>query len=572
MPFAVQTSYSQTYQYGRYNSKPGYTDTAFDTEFMGKATSRTTSSSDGKNIGIMTIGSRGFIAEYADSSTEQDPIIKVGDYEVRVNDVDPKNATEIEMFALTSYMDDKGLTGNTGMKTFNKMRAYSSQAEYNGFCNGIADPMTAWSQNRDWTDILQNAKETYIAMPKAYEHGLKCQSIIDSLESWSGARLLKRAQSGDTAAAREIIEKYIANGRIQKAMDGNEFIRMQGEIVQHNHDEAMKNWKSTRERLLEQDPAAESRWYTYGNDSKRYTFDEFCEFMDKMYAEQRANGPMYRNQFYELADQGVQQNDGVSEAIKMFEDAHKLSAQELKEEKDWRDLSAEEWDKMLEGIDKYIDAFKERLREMKEMQDEAAQKAAMEADPEMRTIAASSAVLAVATGFDAGASSETEESGEVSTEDGVDHEKNWTKKLKTDDQTVLMTAKEAQKMESNALSKYQEVQLVGTTSVGVSYTSAATECASVDEDDKKEKVWTITCIGADGISSKKCQNGKVLSSWELNYESPEDAKRVDDLIASFKNDENLRFAGMKDFWTKFLDGNMSKDDLTFTGDAWDWIR
>ena len=63
MPFAVQTSYSQTYQYGRYNSKPGYTDTAFDTEFMGKATSRTTSSSDGKNIGIMTIGSRGFIQE-----------------------------------------------------------------------------------------------------------------------------------------------------------------------------------------------------------------------------------------------------------------------------------------------------------------------------------------------------------------------------------------------------------------------------------------------------------------------------------------------------------------------------
>lgn len=50
----------------------------------------------------------------------------------------------------------------------------------------------------------------------------------------------------------------------------------------------------------------------------------------------------------------------------------------------------------------------------------------------MRTIAASSAALAVATGFDAGTSSET---GEVSAEDGVDHEKNWTKKHKTDDLT-----------------------------------------------------------------------------------------------------------------------------------------
>ena len=102
---------------------------SFKYEVFDTATSRTTSSDNGKNIGIMTIGNRGFIAEYADSLTEQDPIIKVGDYEVRVNDVDPKNATEIEMFALTSYMDDKGLTGNTGMKTFNKMRAYSSQAE-----------------------------------------------------------------------------------------------------------------------------------------------------------------------------------------------------------------------------------------------------------------------------------------------------------------------------------------------------------------------------------------------------------------------------------------------------------
>ena len=89
---------------------------------------------------------------------------------------------------------------------------------------------------------------------------------------------------------------------------------------------------------------------------------------------------------------------------------------------------------------------------------------------------------------------------------------------------------------------------------------------------KKEKVWTITCIDADGISSKKCQNGKVLSSWELKLQSPEDAKRVDDLIAGFKNDENLRFAGIKDFWEKFLSGNISKDDLTFTGDAWEWVR
>ena len=263
----------------------------------------------------------------------------------------------------------------------------------------------------------------------------------------------------------------------------------------------------------------------------------------------------------------------LTEAIKKFEDLYKLSAKELKEDKDWRDMSGEEWDKMLEGVDKYIDAFKERLKQMKEIQDKAAQKAAMEADPSMRTIAASSAALAAAAcGFDSGASIEAGETESTFTEEGVDHEKNWTKKLKTDDQTILMTAKEAQKMESHALSKLQEVQLTDNTAVGVSAANGVTECASVEEDEKKDKVWTITCLGGDGISSKKCQNGKVLSEWEIKYSTPKDRKNVEDLIAGFKSDANLKFAGIKGFWIDFLKGNLSMEDIVQSENDWEWVR
>ena len=185
MSFAVQTSFNQSYQYGSYNSNVNRRDTDYEKELMGVATSRTTSSDKGENIGIMTIGDRGFIAKYADSSTEQDPVIKVGDYEVRVNDVDPHNATKIEMFALMSYMDDKGLIENTGMKSFNKMMAYGAQAEYNGFCSDLSNSDAAWSINRNWTAILENAKESYFAMPQAYQHGLNCQNIISGLMRWS---------------------------------------------------------------------------------------------------------------------------------------------------------------------------------------------------------------------------------------------------------------------------------------------------------------------------------------------------------------------------------------------------
>ncbi len=185
MSFAVQSSLKQSFHYGGYGSKKNRGEDPVGKEFAGSATSRTASSDKGKNIGVMTIGNRGFIAKYADSSTEAEPVIKVGDYEVRVNDVDPKNATEIEMFALTSYMDDKGLTDNTGMKSFNRMRAYSMQAEYNGFCSGIADEDAAWTVNKDWTAILANAKESYYKMPQSYQNGFNCERLISAFSGWS---------------------------------------------------------------------------------------------------------------------------------------------------------------------------------------------------------------------------------------------------------------------------------------------------------------------------------------------------------------------------------------------------
>ena len=152
---------------------------------MGSATSLSESSDNGKRIGLTAVGNVGYIAMYADFSTEQDPIVKVGDVEVRIKDVNPNNATKMEMFALLSYMDDKGLTNNTGMKSFNKMTAYSSQAEYNGYCSGIYDENAAWTVERDWIGILGNAKETFFSIPQTYNQGLECEKIIENLKKWS---------------------------------------------------------------------------------------------------------------------------------------------------------------------------------------------------------------------------------------------------------------------------------------------------------------------------------------------------------------------------------------------------
>ena len=145
----------------------------------------------------------------------------------------------------------------------------------------------------------------------------------------------------------------------------------------------------------------------------------------------------------------------ISEVMKMMEESRKLTAQQLKDGDDWRSMSAEEWDKMLDGVDKEIEAIRKYIEEMKEAQEEAAQKAAAEAAPEMKAAAASSAALAVASGFGNEPATDTEEEEEPTLEG--DHEKNWTKRLKTDDQTILRTAKEAQKMEKMAAAKMMEI-------------------------------------------------------------------------------------------------------------------
>lgn len=247
----------------------------------------------------------------------------------------------------------------------------------------------------------------------------------------------------------------------------------------------------------------------------------------------------------------------AADLLKMFKESHKLSARGLKESEDWRDMSDDEWDKMLEGVDKYIDAFKERLKQMREMQEEAARKAALEAPSDRKTVAASTAALNVAAnGFDGGSGAEGEEEDGLSTADGADHEKNWTKKLKTDDQTILRSAKAAQDMEKMAMSKFQEVALTDETTVGVERAEGITECASVQEDENGKKTWTITAFTEQGIISKKCQDGIIISQWELKYKNSEDAKKVWDFLAEFDKDADLKFAGSKSFWEAFLSGEI----------------
>ena len=139
-----------------------------------------------------------------------------------------------------------------------------------------------------------------------------------------------------------------------------------------------------------------------------------------------------------------------SDVLKSYEEKNKITADSLKDTDDWRNVSDDAWDKLLERIDDYIDSCKEMNREMVKRQQEAVQKASSEAPVGMKSIAASQAALAVAScGFFGGIPSGTEES---------DSETDWTQRLSTDNQVVLRSAKIAQDAETSLINSIEKLK------------------------------------------------------------------------------------------------------------------
>lgn len=227
---------------------------------------------------------------------------------------------------------------------------------------------------------------------------------------------------------------------------------------------------------------------------------------------------------------------------------HKLTKADLQEQ-DWRDLPDDEWDKLLEGIDNYIEDYKEDLKKLREIQNKAAQIAASKAPSGQKALAAANAALqAAANGF----------SSDVSTEQDSKwlEENSWTYDLETEDQTILTKAKLSNERADNALTKTQEILLTGDTTTGVSEIGNTRECASVNDEDG-EKTWTITAFGPDGIICNQCRGGVTKELWRIDYKNSGDAQKVWDFLDRLNKNVDLKFAGSMQFWEDFLAGRVN---------------
>lgn len=252
---------------------------------------------------------------------------------------------------------------------------------------------------------------------------------------------------------------------------------------------------------------------------------------------------------YYLEKESTGEKLSAKDVFKMLKEIiiklHKLTVENIKKKDDWREMDDEQWDKLLEHIDKYIDEYKEELKEKKKLQEEAAMKAAAKAPADKKVMAASRAALdALVHGFTGGADVMDEESLE---------KLSWTYSLETENQVILAKAKMANEFASDMLSKSQELALTGDTSAGISESENMKECARVIEDDTKKKVWTITAFTAEGIICKECsKDGVSRELWRIDYKKAGDAEKVWKFLDRFDKDEELQFASSKSFWEDFL--------------------
>ncbi|MDE6214115.1 MAG: hypothetical protein K2M70_11655 [Lachnospiraceae bacterium] len=131
------------------------------------------------NDGVLGIGflhdknnpiSYGMCAKYAEDYSEDNPVIKVivtkpngrEEYHININDVDPRNATEIEMFALCNYADAKGIGSGSTFGSWQTLNYYKDNAVHNGYFELPDGTDSFKSVKQDWMKMVQLMMKDYM--------------------------------------------------------------------------------------------------------------------------------------------------------------------------------------------------------------------------------------------------------------------------------------------------------------------------------------------------------------------------------------------------------------------------
>lgn len=138
---------------------------------------------DGGNI------TYGMTAKYAEHSTDADPVIQVSSnyggktviYNVNINEVNPQNASQLEMFALCAYSDDKGISQRGTFGSYQRMKVFGQNAEMNGYCSGLSGYRNFLDTKFNWMNIVSRMMNDYLqaGIYRQYRQGTQLMGMFN---------------------------------------------------------------------------------------------------------------------------------------------------------------------------------------------------------------------------------------------------------------------------------------------------------------------------------------------------------------------------------------------------------
>lgn len=177
------------------------------------AATKTDAGNESRIIGLTTIPysdmmSYGMKAQYAPESTSENPIIQVTSnyggetlsYNVNVNEVNPENASWLEMFALLSYADDAGISKGGTFGSYQQMKTYSYNACGSGYIAGYSVSSfssfeTFMTGKFNWPGIISRMMEDYLSAG-IYDQSRSCKNLLDVFGKFETENLYEYENSG----------------------------------------------------------------------------------------------------------------------------------------------------------------------------------------------------------------------------------------------------------------------------------------------------------------------------------------------------------------------------------------
>lgn len=233
-------------------------------------------------IGFLFVGSMGYGMSASEVVGADSPTVRVkltfgqsdtDSYDIDLSKVNPRKATAIEIFAYCQYADAHGMGVNNTFGSWNAMKTIVSPLGQTLEFSSVEEALT---KKMDWNSALAessvgleqirtgatvSAKDLLRLLSEMHEKTAQDEDAEDwremNDEDWEkflagidgqleqlresaraeAAKRLGKTEETETLSAerlKEIVEENKASGKIRPAMSGEEFIRMQQEIIREN--------------------------------------------------------------------------------------------------------------------------------------------------------------------------------------------------------------------------------------------------------------------------------------------------------------------------------------------------